>query len=172
VPGGAEGANTSELSSREVTVSDRVSRALADLEGGFNCAVSVLSAFAADFDWPVHHARQVAGAFGGGMGRTGATCGAVTGALMAIGLAYAKTRAEDDAARDRCYAEAAAFLQAFEQRCGSLACRTLLGHDVSTPEGYAAAQNSGAFRTVCPGYLRAAVELVEERLTGYFPPNR
>ena len=31
-------------------------------------------------------ALRVSAAFGGGMGRTGGTCGAVTGALMVLGL--------------------------------------------------------------------------------------
>jgi C_GCAxxG_C_C family probable redox protein len=153
-------------------MTDRVSRAREDMERGFNCAVSVLSAFAGEFGWSAHQARQVAGAFGGGMGRSGGTCGAVTGALMVLGLAYAKTRADDDEARDRCYAEATAFLRAFEARCGSVACRTLLGHDVSTPDGYAAARDAGAFKIVCPAYLQAAVELLERALPLPEPPPR
>ena len=46
---------------------------------------------------------RVAGAFGGGMGRMGETCGAVTASLMVIGLKHGKTRAEDDDAREKTY---------------------------------------------------------------------
>jgi C_GCAxxG_C_C family probable redox protein len=141
----------------------RARRALQELEAGFNCAQAVLLAFAEESGLSRLDALRVAGAFGGGMGRSGTgPCGALSGALMALGLRFAKTEAEDDAARDRCYAEGRAFLEAFQARCGGLSCRDLLGHDVSTSEGYQAARDTGAFQSRCPALLRAAVDLVEE----------
>jgi C_GCAxxG_C_C family probable redox protein len=145
-------------------MSDRVERAKAELEKGFNCAAAVLTAFSEEYGLDVRDARRVAGAFGGGIGRSGGVCGAVSGALMALGLAYAKVEAEDDVARDRCYAEAKNLLEAFETRCGSVNCKDLLGYDVSIQAQYEEARDSGAFRTKCPLFLEAAVELAEERL--------
>jgi C_GCAxxG_C_C family probable redox protein len=51
----------------------------------FNCSQSVLSAFASDLRLSIDNSLKVACAFGAGMGRQQHTCGAVTGALMAIG---------------------------------------------------------------------------------------
>jgi C_GCAxxG_C_C family probable redox protein len=132
---------------------------------GFNCAVSVLSAFAEEYGMSLQHARQVAGAFGGGMARTGCgPCGAASGGLMALGLMHGKTEPTDDAARDRCYAEGKSYLEAFESHCQGLSCRDLLGFDVSDPAQYQLATSSGAFARRCPVFMAAAVELAEARM--------
>ena len=47
----------------------------------FNCAQAVFSAFARELGLDREMALKTAAAFGGGMAGTGATCGAVTGAL-------------------------------------------------------------------------------------------
>ena len=77
--------------------------ALASFVEGFSCSQSVLSAFAAEMGLEKEIALKVAGSFGGGMGRMGGTCGAVTGAFMAIGLRYAKLDPSDNATRDKGY---------------------------------------------------------------------
>jgi C_GCAxxG_C_C family probable redox protein len=95
------------------------------------------------------------------MARTGGTCGAVTGGLMVIGLAHAKTRKDDDDPRERAYALAQELMDAFRGRNRSLLCRDLLGADVSTPEGIAAVREKDLFRTVCPKFVRDACEILE-----------
>lgn len=57
------------------------------LDEGFNCSQIVLSSFAEDLGLDSEMANKVATCFGGGMG-SGDTCGAVTGALMVLGLKY------------------------------------------------------------------------------------
>jgi C_GCAxxG_C_C family probable redox protein len=106
-------------------------------------------------------ALRVAGAFGAGMARTGETCGSVTGALMVIGLNHAKTKKDDDDSRERAYALAQEFMDAFRDRNRSLVCRELLGVDVSTPEGIAAVRQRDLFRTVCPKFVKDAGEILE-----------
>jgi len=136
-----------------------------ELAAGFNCAASVLAPFAEECGMSLSQARRVAGAFGGGMGRSGSgPCGAASGGLMALGLIFGKTEPEDNDARDRCYAEGKEFLQAFQERCNGLSCCELLGHDVSDPDQYLLAKTSGAFAQRCPKFLEVAVELVEARL--------
>lgn len=98
------------------------------------------------------------------MARTGETCGAVTGSLMVIGLNHAKTRKDDDDSRERAYALAQEFMDAFRERNGTLLCRELLGVDVSTPEGIAAVRERDLFRTVCPKFVRDAGDILEEIL--------
>ena len=106
----------------------------------------------------------MAGAFGAGMARTGGTCGAVTGALMVIGLKHAKMRPDDDDTRELSYALAQEFQDAFRERNKSLLCSELLGVDVSTPEGMAVVREKNLFGTICPKFLQDAVELLEKLL--------
>lgn len=98
------------------------------------------------------------------MARTGETCGAVTGALMVIGLNHAKTRKDDDDSRERAYALAQEFMDAFRDRNRSLLCREILGVDVSTPDGIAAVRERDLFRTVCPKFVSDSAEILKRLL--------
>lgn len=109
-------------------------------------------------------ALKVAGAFGGGMARMGETCGAVTGALMVIGLKYGMTQAKDEAARDKTYKLAQEAMTRFKARHDSVVCRELLGYDLSKPKERKAAHDKGLFSTLCPELVRDAVEIVEQLL--------
>ena len=132
--------------------------------GGFNCSQSVFSTYAPDLGLDRAAALKVAAAFGGGFVRTGETCGAVTGALMVIGLKYGCTRPDDNDAKTKTIETGRKFLEKFKQRNGSLACRTLLGCDLSTPEGMKKATDEKLFSTVCPKFVRAAAEILDEVL--------
>jgi C_GCAxxG_C_C family probable redox protein len=131
---------------------------------GFNCSQAVLSAYAPQFGLEREMALRVAGAFGGGMGRMGETCGAVTGALMVIGLRYGQAIAEDKQAKEKSYAMAREFADRFKARHGCLDCRDLLGCDIGTPEGMQQAREQQLFATRCSGFIQDAVEIVEQLL--------
>ncbi len=104
---------------------------------------------------------RVAGGFGAGMARMGETCGAVTGALMVIGLEHGKTRADDDEAREKAYELVKEFVTQFRSRNKSIVCKELLGHDISTPEGMLAIRQKNLFTTLCPRFVRDAAEILE-----------
>ncbi len=95
----------------------------------------------------------------------GETCGAVTGALMVIGLKYGQTISEDKAAKEKSYELVRQFAERFKVRNrGCLTCRDLLGADISTPEGMQKLREKQAFTTLCPKFVRDAAEIVEELL--------
>jgi C_GCAxxG_C_C family probable redox protein len=121
----------------------------------------VLTAFASEFGLSDEMALKIASAFGAGMARTGLTCGAVTGGLMALGLKYGYTAKEG---KDATYKVALEFMQRFEKQHGGLACRDLIGFELTTPENRERAQKSGVFEIVCPALVRDATELVDELL--------
>jgi C_GCAxxG_C_C family probable redox protein len=107
-------------------------------------------------------ALRVATGFGGGMGRTSGTCGAVTGACMAIGLMRGMRSTEDAAAKEATYEAVEDFVQRFREAHGSVACTELLEVDLGTPEGRAAAKERGLFATRCNGFIRDAVIILED----------
>jgi len=132
---------------------------------GFNCSQAVVSAFAPELGLDRETALRVAAAFGGGMGRTGETCGAVSGALMAIGLRYGQSTPEDKQAKEKTYEIAREFLDRFGVlHEGCVKCRDLLGYDISTPEGMQTAREKDLFQTLCPEFVRDAAEIAEQML--------
>ncbi len=96
------------------------------------------------------------------MARTAQMCGAVTGALMVIGLAHGGTAAGDQPAREKTYAATQELWARFRERHGSLACRDLLGVDIGAPQGLAAAVQSGVFRSLCPVFVRSAADIAAQ----------
>ena len=76
---------------------------------------------------------RIASGFGGGMGGTGAVCGAVVGGIMAIGLEHGRDfEAEDRLGAWRLVQE---FRRRFEAEMGHIGCRELTGADLTTDEG-------------------------------------
>jgi len=134
-------------------------------DDGFNCSQAVFSAFAPQLGLDRVTALKVAGTFGGGMGRMGETCGAVTGALMVIGLKYGQATNDDKAAKEKSYELVRQFAERFRARNrGCLTCRDLLGADISTPEGMKQLREKQAFTTMCPKFVHDAAEIVEQLL--------
>ena len=141
----------------------RIEVALARFSDGFSCSQSVLAAFGPELGLDVDAALRVSAAFGGGMGRLGHTCGVVTGALMVLGLRYGATVA-DPAAKELTYAKARDFVAKFEARHGATDCADLLGVNIGTPEGQAAAREANLFKTTCPGLVASAAEIVGQMI--------
>ncbi len=128
-------------------MSDAIQLAGDRFASGFSCAQSVFSAFAAVDGLSEDLALRLAAPFGAGFGRAGETCGALSGALLVLGLHYAKGRPEY---KDEIYAITREFLEDFQQKHGTVLCRELVGHDISTPQGLQAARTENAFARVCP----------------------
>ena len=135
--------------------------ALSRFAEGFNCSQAVVSAFAEDLGLEEETALRIATGFGGGMGRMAETCGAVTGAIMVLGLRHGAAT-PDRAAKERAYQQVVEFVRRFKARNGTTTCRELLGCDIGTPEGLQRACDENLFTTLCPRFVRDAVEVLQE----------
>lgn len=130
----------------------------------FNCAQSVFAACAPREGLSEEMCLAISGPFGAGMGRMGEVCGAVTGALMAMGVREGQEMVTNPAdARGPLYARVNAFSAAFQERNGSLLCRELTGCDLRTPEGQAEFKARDLHHTLCKGFVISAVELLGEK---------
>ncbi len=141
-----------------------VEKAVNCFEQGFNCCQAMLSTYGPRFGLDRELAIKLANGFGGGIGHQGETCGAVTGAIMVIGLKHGATLADDKDSSDKTYELVERFLEAFKTRHGSTLCRELLDCDISTPQGLQAAREKGLFEERCPNFVRASAEILEEIL--------
>ncbi len=80
---------------------------------------------------------------------------------MVLGLKYGNVDIHDKAAKERIYGLVREFSRRFESRNSSIACRELLGCDISKPEGIMAAKENGL---VCPKLVREAAEILAEMI--------
>ena len=131
---------------------------------GFSCSQALLSTYGPLLGLERDNALRLSTGFAGGMSRMGETCGAVTGAIMLIGLKYGKVRANDEKAKEFTYFYVEEFVEAFLARNGSLVCRDLIHCDLSTLEGLKLAREEDRFHTICPKYVGDAAEIIEDLL--------
>ncbi len=131
---------------------------------GFSCSQAVVSSFSEDFGLDKETARKISCGFGAGIGRSGNICGAVTGAILVIGLKFGKGTAGDDAAKEKTYTLVQEFLRKFRAKNGSINCTELLGYDLRDPEQRKQAHVSKAVASKCPGFTRDAVVILEKIL--------
>lgn len=127
----------------------------------FNCAQSVLSVFCERYGLYRKTALKIACGLGGGV-RSGEVCGAVSGAVLVIGLKYGQSESEDADAKKNCNQKTEEFVQAFRAKYGDITCRGILGCDISTPDGREKAGQGNLFNTVCAEKVGQAADLLEE----------
>jgi C_GCAxxG_C_C family probable redox protein len=115
-------------------------------ESGNNCCQAVLGACCSHFSLDPGTAYHLGAFFGGGV-RKGELCGAVSGALMALGLAYGDEN-------NRQCEKSLEFLDAFEAEFGTLRCEELTGGDVANR------------KRVCPGFINWCAQYLEDEFGG------
>ena len=98
---------------------------------------------------------RLATGFGGGIARTGQTCGALNGAIIGMGLVLGRDNPSVKA--DDFYAVIQKLLADFEATHGTVLCRALTGLDFMTPEGRAGYRGS-ATAAQCLEYVAEAAE--------------
>ncbi len=126
---------------------------------GLNCSQCALAHWADELGYDTEELYRIGAGFGGGMFH-GDTCGAVTGSLMALGMAFGGSGDEESNAI--IHEKVKAFQTAFTERFGSLDCRKLLGYDVSVPGEKEKAVESGKMIDLCPMLVVGAIEIMEE----------
>lgn len=132
--------------------------------GRMNCAQAVFSTYCGNYGLERGLALRLAQGFGGGMGRTGRTCGAISGAYMVLGLAQKMSPENPRGSIDRTYELIHEFDLEFKALHRSLICKELISYDLSTPEGRAEAHDKKVFTSVCPDFVRDAAKILERLL--------
>jgi C_GCAxxG_C_C family probable redox protein len=121
--------------------------AVARYLSGFTCSAAVFSTFSEDLGLDGDTAKKIACGFGAGISKTGNICGAVSGAILVIGLKYGKIDAFDTAASEKTRALVREFIREFTARNDSVNCTEILGYNLSIPEEHEQARKEDLFMT-------------------------
>jgi C_GCAxxG_C_C family probable redox protein len=108
---------------------------------GLYCSQAVLMTFCEDYGMDKETSLRISCGLNSGA-RCSDICGAASGAILVIGLKHGDSN-------ELCNKETEEFLKRFKEKCGGIACRDILGCDISTPEGKAKATEENLFGTVC-----------------------
>jgi len=142
-----------------------IERAEAAFRNGVNCSQAILSTYGPRYGLDEKTSIRIALGFGAGMGRLGATCGAVTGAFMVLSLKHALENVSNNERKENTYAAIREFAKRFEARNGSIVCKELLGCNLGTPEGMKLAKEKNLVNTACPKYVKDSAEILEEMIS-------
>ena len=99
---------------------------------GYNCAQAVLASLGEYTGLDEKAALAVSGGFGGGL-RSGEVCGAISGAVMAIGLANPFTDSADAEAKDKIARLAKECVAAGKEKFGCVRCDEIKGDKANCP---------------------------------------
>jgi C_GCAxxG_C_C family probable redox protein len=137
----------------------KAEKAVNMLDSGFNCTQAIFSSFGTDNGINESHCVKIGELFGGGIAHLGNVCGAVTGALMVIGLKHGRTKSDDEKAREKSHILAKQFLFNFVEKNGTILCKELINFDISTPTKIQEARDKNVFIN-CPGYVKTVAEML------------
>lgn len=126
----------------------RVQQAVARHHKGYNCAQAVVCTYCDLFGVDEQTAFRMSESFGFGMG-TQSVCGALSGALMVLGLKNSGGVKAPGTTKGATYKIARALTAAFEERVGALLCSEIKAPPVTCS---------------CDGCVEHAARIVEELL--------
>lgn len=127
----------------------------------FNCSQAVFTAFRQVEQLDETTALKLSTVFGAGMARTGNTCGAVCGALMALSMKHGRGDVGSVAAKEKTYQLGQQFMDEFARKNGSCICAELLSMNIADPACMAKAAEMKLFQTKCLELVRSAGEILE-----------
>ncbi len=145
--------------------------AVSTFESGFNCAQSVLYTYGNEYFKENELALKLASGFGAGIAYRAEMCGAVSGALMVIGLKYGYSSLQMDMRKELTYRLTKEFITLFEKENNSIICKQLLQTDISSSDGLEMARQKGLFKSKCPLFIASGSNILEELFVKY-PENK
>jgi len=127
---------------------------------GFDCGQVVFATVADNLGIDETLAYKLAAGLGGGMFR-GETCGAVIGAILAIGMKYGHHEADTFTIKSQNMAKVLEFQHKFMEKYPSTVCRELLGYDVGKPDEMAIILEQNLLLEFCPKVTAYAIDILE-----------
>ncbi len=138
--------------------------AIEKFRSGLNCAQSVVVAFVNYLGYDAKHAMDLSTGFGGGIGRLQKTCGAVSGAVMVLGLYNSNKTADISLRKEQTYQMVQDFVKKFKKLNENTECRLLLNCDFNSEDGKALFNKLNLKEKVCEKCIEDAVRILEEQI--------
>ena len=129
-------------------------------QGDYNCSQSVLRTILEEKDVYFKEAPFVTASFGGGIVGRGEICGAVSGAIMAIGVLNGQLYDDIVKVKDATRIDTIEFYKLFQEKFRHSTCNGLIGVDHNDPDAKEKARDEGRYKENCPQFVSEAVKIV------------
>jgi C_GCAxxG_C_C family probable redox protein len=152
---------------------NRSQRALELFSQQYSCAQSVFAGCTTSEHLSEAQRLALAAPFGGGVAGQGEICGALTGALLALGEAGGEAIATDPAAGSKAPPKRVLeLIEAFRRAHGSILCRELTGCSFNTEAGQRSFEERELHKNLCSNLVAFAATQVDEVMAAISPQNR
>lgn len=130
----------------------------------YNCAQSVLTTFSQELGLKEEIAKNLTAGFGAGINYRGEMCGAVSGALLTIGLKLGELNGFDELKKELTKEFSDKFIQLFQKENNSVLCKKLLNKDLSIPKELEEARELDIFSDICSGLVKSSAQILTKLL--------
>lgn len=131
--------------------------------GGFSCSQMVFATLSEELGINREHALRLATGFGAGIAYQDDICGAVSGAILAIGLKHGNDEPSKVDLSNKALFLTRELIQRIKAKHGSYKCKDLTGIDhTNLEEGMKLYQEQGIARKICRPIVIECIEIVEE----------
>ena len=145
-------------------VKDHLAEANELFRSGLNCSQAIVAVFSEEHGFPAETALKIAYPFGRGMGGCGHTCGALTGAMMVIGMKYGTASQNETDKMKLAREKTRRLIEIFESEHGTTLCNDLTGFDQRKLNGPGLMAMLPHFHNTCRKFLETVVTFLEEEL--------
>ena len=144
-----------------VTQSNEAKIVLTKFGDGYHCAQSVTYVFADEVNIDKNILMAISTGFGVGMGRKQEVCGAVSGAIIILGVKYGRKENEPIEKMEETYRKVQQFIDEFTKEKGSIKCLDLLSKcNLQTVEGQQLFKDKNLKSEVCNGCVETACNIL------------
>lgn len=133
-------------------------------EKGFLCSEAVLLALSEAQNIKSEIIPRIATGFGAGISRHGEVCGALSGAVMGLGLRFGRSQVSETPQDTSPYQFGQTMVNLFASRFGHIRCRDILDLDISSDEGVKKYREQNLWESKCRELIRIATELAFDLL--------
>ena len=139
-----------------------IDRTIGYADQGFLCVESVLKALADLKGVESEYIPAISSGMAAGVARTSQICGAVSGAILGLGLWFGRSTPVTGDRKPYWYSRL--FLNRWMEAHPTSSCSELLGIDLDNPEGYKVFQSEDMWENKCKRYIRESTGLAYDIL--------
>lgn len=151
---------------------DTVTRAVQYAEKGFLCSEAVLLALSEAQNITSEIIPRIATGFGAGISRHGEVCGALSGAVMGLGLRFGRSQVSETPQDTSPFQFGQTIVNLFVSRFGHLRCSDILDLDITSDEGRKQYREQNLWESKCRELIRIVTELAYDLLQANPPDSK
>ena len=145
---------------------ESLNAALKYADKGLLCSEAVLLALSEAVGVKSDLIPKIATGFGAGIARSGNVCGALSGAIMGLGISFGRN--EVSSTNIRTYWFSKEIVQYFKKEFGALICPVLLGLELDDPEDYERFKEKSMWENKCKQIISKTVKMAYNILKQIF----